>query len=72
MTELEDVHKALKKYKDLLNSKDKESFENDYNHGFYNGLELALSLLEERPVFYKNLNKQFRKEDMLKYPEYFL
>lgn len=71
MKTTEQVKKSINTYKKLFLG-DSEDFHSDYSRGFFNGLELALSLIEERPAFYVNKEKQFCKEDLENYPEYFL
>lgn len=69
--ELDLAVKKMLLVKELLDTKDK-SFTDDYDWGFYNGLEFALSVLEERPTFYKNEKGKYHKSVLEDYPEYFL
>lgn len=63
--------KLIRHYKKLaLDNKNQEL--NEYDHGLVNGLEIALSLLEDRPVFYLQKDKTNYKYDMEKYPDYFI
>lgn len=44
----------------------------DYDVGFYNGMELAISAMEARPSFYITKGGSYKEEDVDKHPEYFL
>jgi hypothetical protein len=71
MKDIDTLRKKLIECKDIyLNSK--EEFDNDYAWGICNGIELALSLLEERPAFLVDKKKQHNNYDINSYPEYFL
>ena len=47
-------------------------FNEDYEWGFYNGVEIALSMLEGRPAFYIDKEGKHNPQDVANYPEYFL
>lgn len=47
-------------------------FNEDYEWGFYNGIEVALSFVENRPAFYLDKEGRYNQYDIKKYPEYFL
>jgi hypothetical protein len=59
----------LEEYQVLLKV-DKES--GVYSQGLYNGIELAIALMEERRAFYIGKNGEHSAKDMKDYPEYFL
>ena len=44
----------------------------DHAHGFYNGLEAALAIVEGRPAFPLSKDKVPRTHDLETYPEYFV
>lgn len=44
----------------------------DYDVGFYNGMELVISMMEARPSFYVTKGGSYKEEDVDKYPEHFL
>jgi len=71
MRDIKEVQEALSRYKELyLNSR--KEFKDDYSWGICNGIEIALALVEDRPVFYIDKEKQHNKKDLKEYPEYFL
>jgi hypothetical protein len=49
-----------------------EDFNGDYEWGFYNGIEIALSFIENRPAFYLGKDGKYNKYDIKRYPEYFV
>lgn len=63
------VLKAIKIYRDAMIS---EGTWSEHDQGMYNGLELAVSLMESRPAFYKDTEGKNRPEDVENHPEYFL
>jgi hypothetical protein len=44
----------------------------DHALGTHNGMEIALALMENRPVFYIDKNKQYNQQDIDMHPDYFL
>lgn len=47
-------------------------FEDDYAHGYYNALEVAVAALENRPPLHLTIDKKYHSNDKAMYPEYFL
>lgn len=64
-----EVIKAIDKYKEDIMS---GNLITDYDRGSYNGLEIALALIEGRPAFLLSSDNKLRSSDIEKYPEYFL
>ena len=60
--------KAIKIYRDAMIS---EGTWSEHDQGMYNGLELAASLMEDRPAFYKDEDGRNRSEDIENHPEDF-
>lgn len=67
----EDVTRKLKQIRDMYTAMG-TPFNEDYEWGFYNGVEIALSMIEDRPAFYLDKSGKYNKYDMENYPEYFL
>jgi len=71
MRDIDNAREAIISCKDIyLQSPSK--FESEYSWGICNGLELALSLLEDRPSFFVDENKKHSPIDIENFPEYFL
>lgn len=67
-----DAAESIRILKDhVLERGDKDQF-TDYDMGMWNGLEIALSFLENRPSFTKDRNKQYNPNTTEQFPEYFL
>ena len=71
MRDIHTLHKMLTECKEIY-LQSNEEFESDYSWGICNGLELALSLLEDRPSFFVDEKKKHNPIDVESYPEYFL
>lgn len=71
MRELEDIHEMIMHYKRGY-MEDHCEFVDDYEWGLCNGLELALSIIEERPTFFIDKRKRYDPYDVNNNPEYFL
>lgn len=67
----EEVTRKLKQIRDMYTAMG-TPFNEDYEWGFYNGVEIALSMIEDRPAFYLDKAGKYNKYDMESYPEYFL
>lgn len=63
------IIEALNKYKQSITSSERSITE--YDRGSYNGLEIALALVESRPAFLLDSNNKLNSSDIEKYPEYF-
>jgi hypothetical protein len=71
---IDDAEEALKilsaiKYAFTLNP---EPFNDDFDHGYYNGLEVAIAAMENRPPLYLTKDKKYHENDKAMYPEYFI
>lgn len=71
MRDIETIKTLLKDYQELYRFANKEQL-HEYEWGMYNGLEVALSFLEDRPAFFIDQNKKHNPYDLKHYPEYFL
>ena len=71
MQDCERLQKILKAYKELYLNIDGD-FKDDYNWGLFNGLEIALAVIEDRPAFMIKKDKSYSKYDLEKNAEYFL
>ena len=71
MKDKKDIVAMLKKYKQIVAAAE-GPFETDHQWGVANGLEIALSLIEERPAFYITKDKKYNEYDIRTNPEYFL
>lgn len=69
---IKELATVLKRYEELMLNNNSDTFSDDYTHGVYNGIEIVLALLEDRPAFYRSKDKQPQKYDVEKYPEHFL
>ena len=47
-------------------------FNDEYQQGYYNALEMVAAFMEKRPELPRDINKQAKKFDMEQHPEYFL
>ena len=63
--------KRLQQLREMYASLD-VPFTEDYDWGFYNGVEIALSFIENRPAFYVDKQGKHSDYDIKNYPEYFL
>lgn len=54
----------------LLNESGK--FSDEYQHGYYNGVETIMAYIEERPELFRDINKEAMKTDVDRFPEHFL
>ena len=67
---VEDLRDQIKTYKDKMEGEG--PFTTEHAQGFYNGMEAALAIVEDRPAFFKNKDKSYCDYDLKKYPEYFV
>ena len=72
MKDIEEVHAALIKYKDMMLFDGNKEFHSSHAHGFCNGIEAALAIIEERPVFFVDYAKNYDPHDVTKHPEHFI
>lgn len=71
MRDIETIKQIVKDYQALYKYGDKSPL-HDYEWGMYNGLEIVLALLEDRPAFYIDQDRKHNSYDLKHYPEYFL
>lgn len=71
MRSAEQTANLIAGYKNLLLKEVRKELD-EYDLGMLNGLEMALSLLEDRPVFYYNKQGKHSEYDINKYPDYFI
>lgn len=67
--QISEIKKVLSTYKNT--GAPKKDYTN-YERGYYNGLETAAAMLDDRPAFLLNMHNEFNKGDIEAYPEYFL
>lgn len=72
MRTAEETQALLTRYKEWMLNNPDTPFESDYELGLYNGLEIALSVLESRPFFLVDRRKRYNKEDIKEHPDHFL
>lgn len=66
-----DIATKLKQIRDMYTAMG-TPFNEEYEWGFYNGVEIALALMENRPAFYLDKEGKYNPHDIEKYPEHFL
>lgn len=68
----ETVHETLVRYKKVMMADGEGQFKDGHAHGFCNGLEAAIAILEDRPPFFVNADRTYDPYDMHKHPEHFI
>jgi len=71
MRTVEDIHKILLMYKSNMKGGG-DFFPTGHAHGFYNGIEAALAIVEDRPAFFVKDDKMHNPFDVKRYPEHFV
>lgn len=72
MRSIDDAHKLVKGYKETLIGDRTVPFRTAADKDVCNGVEIALAIIENRPAFLLDINKQYTREDMINHPDYFI
>ena len=56
----------------LIKGDGSDKFSGEYQQGYYNGIEILIAYIEERPQLFRGMDKKPMRTDMDKFPEYFL
>ena len=72
MKEIDAVHETLLRYKKVMMMDGDGNFRDGHAHGFCNGLEAAIAIIEDRPPFFVDIDRKYDPYDVHKHPEHFI
>ena len=72
LRDIDEVHEMVEVYMNLLKGDPGKPFRNEEEMSMYNGMEMAMAIIERRPTFFLNINKDYNKRDMEKHPDLFI
>ena len=49
-----------------------KEFSGEYQQGYFNGIEVIIAYIEERPQLFRDINKKISQTDRDRFPEHFL